>query len=126
MMKNFATFITAILATTFAKAQQTLQCNDNESLLRISYTITQDEWNELDTLATLKRLAIRPSSYTTDTSDTSTVVDDVSDIVEYYTYDETLNPYEKCIPNNNVCLEVSISGKSAINIVLSYELMCSI
>ena len=121
-MKNFATFITtAILATTFANAQSS--CNDNESLLRISYTITQDEWNELDTLATLKRLAIRPSSYSTKTD---TPVDALSDIIEYYTYEETLNPYEKCIPTNNVCLEVSISGKSAISIVLSYEFMSSI
>ena len=119
-MKNIATFITAILAT-FANAQQQQSCNDNESLLRISYTITQEEWNELDTLATLKRLAIRPSSYSTNTSDNA--VDNVSDIVEYYTYEETLNPYTKCIPNNNVCLEVSISGKSAISIVLSYEFM---
>jgi len=118
-MKSFVTFITAILAATFANAQQPLQCNDNESLLRISYTITQDEWNELETLATLKRLAIRPSSYSTNTSDN--VVDEVSDIVEYYTYEELLTPYEKCIPNNNVCLEVSISGKSTF--VLFYHVL---
>ena len=117
-MKSFVTFITAILAATFANAQQS--CNDDESLLRITYTITQDEWNELDNLATLKRLAIRPSSYTTtDTSDTS--VDDVLDIVEYYTYEETLNPYEKCIPNNNVCLEVSISEIPSNNFEITFN-----
>ena len=114
-MKSFVTFITAILAATFANAQQS--CNDDESLLRITYTITQDEWNELDALATLKRLAIRPSSYSTTTSTND--VDDVSDIFEYYTYEELLTPYEKCIPTNNVCLEVSISGKSAITIEIS-------
>jgi len=118
-MKSFVTFITAILAATFANAQQPLQCNDNESLLRISYTITQDEWNELETLATLKRLAIRPSSYSTNTSDN--VVDDVSDIVEYYTYEETLTPYEKCIPNNNVCLEVSISEIPSSNFEITFD-----
>ena len=100
-----------------------LQCNenDNEALLRISYTISQDEWddlnnNNMDVDSKLKRLTIRPSSSSSSSSggssnnnnlSSSTTLQSSIDIVDYNTYNELVD-YTSCV-STDTCYEITVS-----------------
>ena len=109
--------IVAIAAIQIVSAQQSsLQCATNESLLRVSFTnLGQNDWNEMEEANSfgLKRVTVRPTTPTSSNGSASVVASDddsaASDITEYYSYDETQTNYEKCLPTNNNCYEVTIS-----------------
>ena len=97
-----------------------LQCNENnEALLRISYTISQDEWddlnNNMDVDSKLKRLTIRPSSSSSSgssstnnlSSSSSTTFQSIIDIVDYNTLNDLVD-YTSCV-STDACYEITIS-----------------
>ena len=98
-----------------------LQCNENnnEALLRISYTISQDEWddlnNNMDVDSKLKRLTIRPSSSSSSSGgsssnnnlSSSTTFQSSIDIVDYNTYNELVD-YTSCV-STDTCYEITVS-----------------
>ena len=123
-------------ATHYVMAQQeetttSLQCNENnEALLRISYTISQDEWDDLNNMdvdSKLKRLTIRPSSSSSSgssstnnlSSSSSTTFQSIIDIVDYNTLNDLVD-YTSCV-STETCYEITISEIPYDNYVIYWD-----
>lgn len=94
-------------------ASATAQCADNEALLKVTYSLTNDEWNELDNSGS-KRLSIRPASGFGPGSSA------FSETIDYYSFDELVD-YEKCIPSEGSCLEVAVYGLATSTYEISWD-----
>lgn len=87
-----------------------LQCDDDaEALLRVTYFLAIDQWN-YDLID--QRLVVRPSG------NVGTL--DYSDTVDYYSPEDVVD-FERCIPREGACLEVTVAQLPPDSYTISWD-----
>jgi len=91
------------------------QCKDNEALLQVKYTLSEEEWNTgQENASRTPLLSIQPSGNYGNSSN-------IGHLVEYSNY-TALEDYEACIPNEDQgCFQVSIYMLPVSSYEISYD-----
>ena len=85
------------------------QCNETEfALLKVSYFTTKDKWYNLDDM----RLSVRPSGNTGNSS--------LSETVDYYSVEDLVD-FERCVPREGTCLEVTVAQLPSNSYEISWD-----
>ena len=101
IVSNLTTISGAYAYETIMK--DSLQCSDSEALLKVSYSIDQEGWNNLyaknDTLRFDPTLTVRPSGNIGNSTDSTSL--------DYGSFQD-VKDFEMCVPRVGACLELTV------------------
>lgn len=119
-MKQLSQIITSLLGATVlttTTVATTLQCKENEALLEVTYTLSEDDWKEslpgLDDTYRSPKLSVQPSG--------NYGMFNLSTVIHYENY-TSLVDYTACIPKDDVtCFQVSIYMLPITSYEITYD-----